>query len=498
MKKLLKRCGWMMLGLVLCGLWQSLIVPAIAIAPLPPQPRLLAQGGAAASTAAFVEADQLYRSGDIAAAEEIYRQLKPEFADRAVSQVIEPIYEPASLDSADLAYWDAAQGALANNQTSGAIGALQQLIAAEPGFIAAPLELAQLLQDDDRDSEALEVLEQAATIHPYSSDIVMAQVRALADDGQHLEASIAARSFAILNLDHPQAGEFRAIADDELNAFTSGQNLRNIILAAANLTVETLPDILDGGFLNPGNIFNSSGSILNAAQDIEELVQKVSRAFADESELGALLAEEYKQTLSLVDDPEVVDYVTQLGLEVAQLMGRDFDYEFFVVRDNSLNAFALPGGKVFVNTGAILGTRSQAELAGLMGHEVAHSVLSHGVQKVNTNGLIENLIEPLVAGVPYDSVVTDLLRAQYSQSQERQADILGSRVLASSGYAADGLRNVMATLAEFSSSSQTNSLSTHPASAERVEYLEDLIIANGYNRYALEGVDRHQVIQARL
>lgn len=498
MKKLLKRCGWMMLGLVLCGLWQSLIVPAIALSPQSAQGHLLAQSGSAATAASFVEADQLYRTGDVAAAEEIYRRLKPEFANRAVSQVIEPIYEPASLDSADLAYWNAAQTALANNQASGAIGALQQLVAAEPGFIMAPLELAKLLQDDDRDSEALEVLEQAATIHPYSSDLVMAQVRALADDGQHLEASIAARSFAILNLDHPQAGEFRAIADDELNAFTSGQTLRNIILAAANLTVDTVPGILDGGFLNPGNIFNSSGSILNAAQDIEELVQKVSRAFADESELGALLAEEYKQTLSLVDDPEVIDYVTQLGLEVAQLMGRDFDYEFFVVRDNSLNAFALPGGKVFVNTGAILATRSQAELAGLMGHEVAHSVLSHGVQKVNTNGLIENLIEPLVSDVPYDDVMTDLLRAQYSQRQERQADILGSRVLASSGYAADGLRNVMATLAAFSSSSQNSHLSTHPVPAERVSYLEDLIIANGYNRYALEGVDRHQVIQAKL
>ena len=205
MKTVLKRCGWMLLGLVLCGLWQSLMVSATAISPLSSQPPLLAQGGAAASTAAFVEADQLYRSGNIAAAEEIYRQLKPEFADRAVSQVVEPIYVPENLDSADLAYWNVAQAAIASNETTSAIVALQQLTAAEPGFIVAPLELATLLQENGRDSEALEVLEQAATVHPYSSDIVMAQVQALSDDGQHLEASIAARSFAILNLDHPQA-----------------------------------------------------------------------------------------------------------------------------------------------------------------------------------------------------------------------------------------------------------------------------------------------------
>lgn len=497
MNKRLKSCLGIVLGVVLCLVWHSQVQPAIATWPAPP-PLTLAQSGANAALSAFVEADQLYRSGDIAAAEDIYRQLKPEFADHAVSQVIEPIYEPANLDSADLAYWNVAQAAIANNQTTGAIVALEQLFAAAPGFVVAPLELAQLLQANDRHSEALAVLEQAATIHPYASDIVMAHVQALSAAEQHLEASMAARSFAILYLDHPQAGEFRAIADDERNRFLASQNLRNIVLTVLNVTADTAPGLFGGGLPSIGSIFGSPTQAINTVQQVEEVIQKISRAFADESELGAMLAEQYKQQLSLVDDPEVVDYVKQLGLEVAQLMGRDFDYEFYVVRDNSLNAFALPGGKVFVNTGAILGTRSQAELAGLMGHEVAHAVLSHGIQKVNTNGLLQNLVEPLVSGVPYGSTITNMLSAEYSQQQERQSDILGTRVLATSGYAADGLRNFMATIAANSSTSQPSYLSTHPVPTERVAYLEDLILSNGYNRYALEGVDRHQEIQAKL
>ncbi|MEM1279167.1 MAG: M48 family metalloprotease [Cyanobacteria bacterium P01_D01_bin.6] len=478
MKKLLKRYGWMMMGLVLCGLWQGLIVPAIAMAPPLDQSRLLAQSGAAS----FVEADQLYRSGDVAAAEDIYRRLKPEFADRSVSQVIEPIYVPENLDSADLAYWNSAQTALANNQTSGAIGALQQLVAAAPEFIVAPLDLARLLQDDDRHSEALEVLEKAVTIHPYSSDMVMAQVEALADDGQHLEASIAARSFAILNLDHPQASDFRNRAEDELNTFLNNQRNQNITDTVIGIGI--------------GTIFGNAP--WSSTENAVDTYERVARIFQDESALGGEIADQltaqYRQRGTLVEEPEVVDYVTQLGLEVAQLMGRDLDYEFFVIREPSINAFALPGGKIFVHTGAIRAAKSQAELAGLLGHEVAHAVLSHGIQRINKSDILSQLAEQ----IPYGDIINNLLSLEYSRQHERQSDILGTRALATSGYAADGLRNFMATLNANSQSNQPEYLSSHPAPASRVDYLEELIQQNGYNRYALEGVDRHQVIQAKL
>ena len=190
----------------------------------------------------------------------------------------------------------------------------------------------------------------------------------------------------------------------------------------------------------------------------------------------------------------MTDYVTQLGMEVARPMGRDFDYEFYVVQDNTMNAFALPGGKIFVNTGLIRATRSQAELAGVLAHEAAHSVLSHGIQGFFRDDTLSQLGEQ----VPFGDFVTTLISLNYSRQQERQSDILGTRVLSTAGYAADGLRNFMATLTQNTSSPQIEYFSTHPTSAARVTYLEELIQRNGYNRYALEGVDKHSEIQQRL
>jgi len=147
-----------------------------------------------------------------------------------------------------------------------------------------------------------------------------------------------------------------------------------------------------------------------------------------------------------------------------------------------------------VNTGLILAAHSQAELAGVLAHEAAHSVLSHGLQSV----FREDLIAQMGSQVPLGDFVGEMLSLQYSRQQERQADILGTRVLATAGYAADGLRNFMETLYEKGEPDQIEYFSTHPAASTRVEYLEALIQQNGYNRYALEGVDRHSEIQAMV
>lgn len=433
----------------------------------------IAQAGAPASS--FVQADQLYRAGRVSEAEQLYRQLKPEFSGGPATQLVNPIFEPEALSSQNLAYWNAAQTAIANGQSSGAIGVLEDLIASEPGFLLAPLQLADVLKEEDRGGDALNVLEQAATLHPSSPDIVMAHVNALANDGQHLEASIAARSFAILYLDNPMAGQFRDRAQSELDTFLNNQRNQNLVETGLSIGI----------------------GILTGNASVDNTYERISRIFLDESALGADLAaqyrEQFRQNGMLVEDPELVDYVTQLGLGVAQLMGRDFDYEFHVIRDPSINAFALPGGKIFVNTGAIMAAKSEAELAGLMGHEVAHAVLSHGMQRISKNDILSQLGDQ----IPYGDILSNLVSLEYSRQHERQSDILGTRALAASGYAADGLRNFMATLNAVSQSNQIEYLSSHPAPASRVDYLEELIQQNGYNRYALEGVDRHQVIQAR-
>ncbi|MGF1521261.1 MAG: M48 family metalloprotease [Leptolyngbyaceae cyanobacterium] len=487
--KTLKRLLLVMFGAVLFigGSWQlpnrfmqpaqSIATPARTVQEDAGFDRRLAQiSGDRVAT--FLEGDRLYRQGDVTGAEQLYRQVKPEFESRPIAQVADPIYEASALAPENLSRWTAAETAIASDNQDAAIPPLQQVVEAQPEFIPAPLQLAALLQERDRKDEALVVLEQAATLYPYAAELVMAQVRALSDSGQHLEASIAAREFSIINLDHPQAGEFADIAEEELNTFSSGRRTDSIVGGVVNIL---------------GGILTGDRNPLGSWNEAVETYEIVDLMLSDESEFGAKVAEQYKQQLTLVEDPVVVDYVTQLGLEVSRLMGRDLDYEFFVVQNSSMNAFALPGGKIFVYTGAIAAANSQAELAGVLAHEAAHAVFSHGIQSFFRDDLLAQLSDE----IPLGDFVTNLVSLHYSREQERQSDLLGTRVLATAGYAADGLRNFMATLGQ-NSEAQVEYLSSHPVPASRVAYLEELIQRNGYNRYSLEGMDRHLEILARL
>jgi predicted Zn-dependent protease len=95
----------------------------------------------------------------------------------------------------------------------------------------------------------------------------------------------------------------------------------------------------------------------------------------------------------------------------------------------------------------------------------------------------------------------NLIVLNYSRDMERQADVYGTRILVASGYAADGMRNLMIALDEQTKEKdQPNPpvwMSTHPNTKERVSYLENLIVTNKFNRYAYEGVVRHQKIQEK-
>ncbi|MBD0269483.1 MAG: M48 family metalloprotease, partial [Cyanobacteria bacterium Co-bin8] len=216
--------------------------------------------------------------------------------------------------------------------------------------------------------------------------------------------------------------------------------------------------------------------------------------------IGAQVANRAVDQLPVTKDPAVVAYVDSIGQKLAALAGRDeFDYDFHVVLDDTLNAFALPGGKVFVNAGAIMKTESEAELAGLLGHEISHAALSHGFQLV-TQG---NLTTSLAAFIPIPEVAgltANLIVSSYSREMERQADVLGTQILAAGDYAADGLHNLMITLGEENRerSGGLNWFASHPAPDDRVGYLKQLVEQGGFNRFAYEGVEPHLKIRQQV
>jgi predicted Zn-dependent protease len=427
----------------------------------------------------LAQADRLYLQGKTTEAERLYRQVKPPFANERSGSTGRTqgdlITDPQQLSPAAQVYWRNVQDGLANDRDIQVREALELLRTEAPNFLPAQAMSAETLLEQGNTEQALAVLEEATTRMPNSAEFARLRVRALAEAKRPLEASIAARQFAIFNPDAPEVEEFTDLADEYLGDFRGKLREKIALRGLGGLAV----GVLTG----------------NTRSSVVQGVQLAQLMMTGESGLGSQVAQQVKRESDMADDAVVVDYVNELGQELARYMGRDeFEYEFYVIKDDAINAFALPGGKVFVNTGAIEAANSEAELAGLLAHELSHAVLSHGFERIVTNNLLANLSRE----IPLGNLLGTLVSLDYSRSQERQSDLLGTRVLNSAGYAADGLRNLMVTLGEERGSSPPTFLSSHPAPPDRIRYLESLIIDNGYNRYSFEGVEELAQIKARL
>ncbi|MGK7874860.1 MAG: M48 family metalloprotease [Xenococcaceae cyanobacterium] len=431
----------------------------------------------------LLEADQFYLSGDLVAAEKLYREVKEPFASEVeseVEEIPEPIYDPAELNPAGAVYWRLYQEGLEQPQLeSKVLAPLQLLVEQHPQFIPGHLNYARVLEDNERDEEGLQVLQRAVTLYPNEPELLRAKIEEDKEDQRWLEASISARQFALFNQDHPQASEFTQLADENLKRYQDHLRSKLTWNAIGNVITGAAGYVLTGSLLGP----------LSALETTILLLQ-------GESAVGDRFSNQLRGQLPMIEDEEVLEYVRSIGNKLASVAGRDeFEYEFYVVMDDQLNAFALPGGKIFVNAGAIAETNSEAELAGLLAHELAHAVLSHGFQLVTQGNLTANITQ----FIPYvGPTAGNLLVLNYSRDMERQADVFGTRILVAAGYAADGVRNLMAILNEQDNPSPPAWLSTHPDTKERVRYLENLILSNDFNRYAYEGVARHREIKERV
>jgi len=426
----------------------------------------------------LIQADRLYQAGQLDQAELLYRLVKPEFSNLADLERPEPFSDPEQLSPAGQVFWREAKAGQAAELETRIMVPLKLLVKQHPEFIPGQVALAEALKQYETPEAALEVLEKATSLYPNEIDLVRAKVTLLAEQEQWLEASLTARQFALLNPDDPDSVEMQALAQKNLERFQGALRERVRGNAIASVLTGAATFAVTGSPLGP----------INALQAMIFLLQ-------GESGIGASITQQALNRLEMVDDPMVTSYVNEIGQKLARLMGRDeFQYEFHVVAEPQLNAFALPGGKVFINSGAIAKASSEAELAGLLGHELAHAVLSHGFQQMTEAAFLGNLTQML----PLGGTLTNLVLLSYSRDMERQADLLGTRVLVTAGYAADGLHNLMVTMAQQNRRVPIRWLSTHPMTDDRVTYLEELIQRNGYNRYAFEGVERHSQVQARL
>ncbi len=433
----------------------------------------------------LVAADKLYLQGNKIAAKALYKDAKETWDSQEIeiNNLPEAIYEANKLSPGGSVYWRTYQQGKKQKLESKIFVPLKLLVTKNPEFIPGHIAYAEELQAYERPLEAIETLEKAIGLYPKESQLLRTKIATDITEKRWLEASISARQFALLNPEHSDSAEFLKLADEYLEEYQDYVREELTVNAISNAIVGTVGFALTGNLFGPISAIDTSIMLLRG-----------------ESALGERFSKKVQKQLPILEDETVLTYVRNIGNKITQVSSRsEFEYEFHVIMDDSLNAFALPGGKIFVHAGAIMETDSEAELAGLLAHEVAHADLSHGFQLVTRANLTSNVFQY----IPYvGSTAGRLIVLNYSRNMERQADIFGTKVLTAADYAADGVRNLMVKLNEQHNDEENPHppawLSTHPHTGDRVKYIEEMIISNNLNRYAYEGVEEHQKIRATV
>jgi predicted Zn-dependent protease len=211
----------------------------------------------------------------------------------------------------------------------------------------------------------------------------------------------------------------------------------------------------------------------------------------EEEELSRrMLAAIYKQA-EIIDDPAIVSYVNEIGKRIlATLPEQPFQYHFHVIKEDVFNAFATPAGHIFVYSGLIDAMDEEEELAGILGHEIAHVYCRHISQKIERQkklgwatlaGIAAGVLlgvggateasQAITMGAPAAAQSAEL---SYSRDDEMQADQFGLKFITEAGYSAQGLLKILKKIRSktwFGSDQVPTYLMTHPAVEERIAFI---------------------------
>jgi beta-barrel assembly-enhancing protease len=213
-----------------------------------------------------------------------------------------------------------------------------------------------------------------------------------------------------------------------------------------------------------------------------------------EHQLGLQVMAEVRADRAYLDDPEVTDYLNNLGSRlISNSQATQQDFEFFVVRDNTLNAFALPGGFIGVHTGLIQATQSESELASVLAHEIGHITQHHlarmiAGQSQNSLGMLAalalailaarsnpQLSQAAVVGAQAASIQSQL---NFTREHEREADRAGLQTVVQAGFDPRAMAAFFERLQKYSRLYENNApvyLRTHPLTTERISEIQNRI-----------------------
>lgn len=222
-----------------------------------------------------------------------------------------------------------------------------------------------------------------------------------------------------------------------------------------------------------------------------------------ERTLGDAIMEQGRRDPQYVSDPVINQYLTQLGQNLAQYSSvpLHYDIEVFSLRDRSINAFALPGGYVGINTGLITAAESESELASVIAHEISHVALRH-VARGMTQGsqsshiMIASLVGALLAGLAgsadlamgvasFGQAAAVDRQLGFSRQAEQEADRVGFQMLKGAGFDTAGMAEMFKRLKQNSRLNESSAAyaNTHPLSAQRLSDVENRSFSNADGQY---------------
>jgi beta-barrel assembly-enhancing protease len=207
-------------------------------------------------------------------------------------------------------------------------------------------------------------------------------------------------------------------------------------------------------------------------------------------EIGREAAAEVRREYPVIDDRQIDSYLDNLGQRLVAAAPREldneaFEYSFTPVNLKDINAFALPGGPMFVNRGMFAAASTEGEVAGVMAHELSHVLLRHGTANATkAQGFQLGALAGAIAGAVIGGGVGQIISQgsqfglgtwllKYSRDYEKQADLLGAQIMARAGYDPRDLARMFETIQKEGNGAPPQWLSSHPNPGNRSQYIAD-------------------------
>src|SRR5256885_2279164 len=227
----------------------------------------------------------------------------------------------------------------------------------------------------------------------------------------------------------------------------------------------------------------------------------------EEVQAGQQAAGDAKKQLPLLPDSDpVTRYVQQLGKKlVSHAPGEKWPYEFHVVNQKEINAFALPGGPVFINVGTIQAADTEGQLAGVMAHEISHVVQRHGTRSASKQ-MAAQLPLALLGGIMGRGALSQAAQLgisfgvgsyflENSRQAETEADLLGNDIMYDTGFAPHALTQFFQKIQQQGGSRAPQFLSDHPDPGNRVQYVSRVVATLAPKQFRTDSADFRQTKQ---